>query len=385
MFPPKAAVKTSVEYAIRSKEGIAAALRDARAARLEPPPRNEHARRLFFGFAIPITLIRIAWAESATRRSITRRLLPALACLGFAAVIAVFVVSSRGRREQAEAIFGSDDDDRAAARDKEDEDIAGLPPGLAITVQHAKDAAAAAAPPAKSVPSGPRSALHRAFDVLTSRVGSIVAALGVVEWILIWVGREHHDHIAYETSVLTGVIGEPLKGAAKLRIDLGWLKLKAWRAIRFLLFLLLVSPAAWLLGMIPYVGPALSVAIEAAWAAYWACVFAIANTFVAWDVKGDPKPPWFLRMLDRASRVPALGLVVRLYARLLTFATRNVWPACMAFEQCSWESAGLALARGVATIPFLYLIFRPMFPPAATHALLGRRAANAAVAVEPTT
>jgi hypothetical protein len=181
------------------------------------------------------------------------------------------------------------------------------------------------------------------------------------------------------------VIGEPLKGAAKLRLDVGWLKLKAWRAIRFILFLLLVSPAAWLVGKVPYVGPALSVAIEAAWGAYWACVFAIANTFVAWDVAGEPKRPWFLRVLDRASRVPVLGWVVRLYVRLLTFATRNVWPVCMAFEEATWESAGLALARGVATIPFFYLVFRPMFPPAGTHALLGRRAADAADVVEPTT
>jgi hypothetical protein len=45
----------------------------------------------------------------------------------------------------------------------------------------------------------------------------------------------------------------------------------------------------------------------------------------------------------------------------------------MAFERTTWESAGLATARVIASAPFLYVIFRPMFTPAATHAYVARR------------
>jgi hypothetical protein len=376
MLPPKAAVKTSVDYAKRSKAGIAAALRDARAARLEPPPKGEHARRLFYGFAVPLTLFRIAWGDARARAAMKRRLLPALACLIVAGAVATSFVSNRRVAEEL-SVVATDEDARPASKAKDDEDVAGLPEGLRVTVTRARDAAAAAAPPPKPAPSGRFSALHAAFDVLTSRVGSVIAALGIVEWILIWIGREHHDHIAYETSVLTGVIGEPIERPAKLRLDFGWLKMKAWRAVRFLLFLLLVSPIAWLVGRVPVVGPVLSITIEAVWGAYWASVFAVANTFVAWDDDSNAKLPWFLRVLARVDHVPVIGKLARLYARLLTFATRKVWPACMAFEETPWESAGLALSRGIATVPFVYLVFRPMFAPAATHALLGRRGANA--------
>jgi hypothetical protein len=384
MLPPKAAVKSSVEYAKRSKEGIAAALRDARAARLEPPPSGEHARRLLYGFTVPVTLLRIAWSDVRTRTSIRKRLSVPVVVLACASAIAIFVVAHRSSEpEDVAAAIDDDDDDRHAVSDKDEQDIAGLPEGVRVTVTRARDAAAAAAPPPKPPPSGRFATVRAAFDALTSRVGSVIAALGVVEWILIWIGREHHDHIAYETSVLTGVIGEPLTRPAKLRLDLGWLKMKAWRAVRFISFLLLVSPIAWLFGKVPVVGAALSVAIEGAWGAYWASVFAIANTFVAWHDERGTKLPWFMRVLARVGRVPVLGAIARLYARLLAFATRRVWPACVAFEETPWESAGLALARGIAAVPFLYVIVRPMFAPAATHALLGRRGADAAEASAP--
>jgi hypothetical protein len=370
MLPSRAGLKSTAEYAARSKEGVVAALRDARAARLVVPPREAHAHRFFFGLAVPLTLLRIAWNDAPTRASMRRRLIPPLLCVALAAVIGVVSTVSDLKEKQALSFkkpgltvtlppSGDDDDD--------DDDS----PAIELPAV-AKAALVRAAPP----PRPRRSPLRSLLDLATSRIAKLVAALGVVEWILIWIGREHHDAMAYEVAVLTGVPGERPAGPPRLRFDFGWLWLKTWRAIRFLLFLTLVSPFAWLLGHVPVVGPSLAIAAEAVWGAYWASVFAIANTFVAWEARPPSPPPWFIRILARAGTIPVVGIPVRLYAHLLTFATRKVWPACMAFENAPWESAGLALARGVASIPFLYLVLRPLFAPAATHALLGRGLTN---------
>jgi hypothetical protein len=373
----KAAVKSSVEYAVRSKEGIAAALRDARAARLVIPARDEHARRLLFGFVVPMTLFRIALGDAQLRRTMSRRLFPPLLCLAVATCIGVLSTARDDRRGAIAASVRSEDDAEPDQDDDDSDESAVIPAVARRALTEAASASARAAPASRPPPPiGRLSALRGAFEVLTSRVVQILAGLGVVEWILVWIGREHHDAMAYETSRLTGVPAEPLAHAPKLRMDLGWVWLKGWRAVRFLLFAALAGPFAWIAGQVPHLGPTLSFAVEGGWAAYLACVFAIGNSFLAWEPRAG-SPPWFVRVLERAGRVPVLGVPVRLYARLLTFATRNVWPACAAFEEAPWEAAGLALARGVASVPFVYLVFRPMFAPAATHALVGRRALEA--------
>jgi hypothetical protein len=194
----------------------------------------------------------------------------------------------------------------------------------------------------------------------------------------VWIGREHHDQISYEVSRLTGVPGEPLASEPRLRFDFAWVKMKGWRTVRFLIFLALGSPLAWLAGMVPHVGGVLAVAVEGAWAAYWASVFAIANSFLVWETELAPDAaPWFVRVLGQLARVPVVGIVPRVYARVLTRATQKVWPACLAFEKAPWESAGLAALRGVTSVPVLYIVTRPFFGPAATHAWIARSASPA--------
>jgi hypothetical protein len=238
----------------------------------------------------------------------------------------------------------------------------------------ARTSAIAAAAAAQASPSpGSFSAIRTLLSVLESRAVKVLAVLGAIEWILVWIGREHHDQIAYDASVLTGVPGEPLPRPPKLRLDFGWLWMKLWRALRFVVFLALDAPVVWLLQRIPVVGDYLAVVVEVGWAVYWASVFAIANTFLAWEPAPEGATPWFIRGLRYVGRVPIVGIPVRLYARVLTFATRKCWPACLALERTPWEAAGLATARAIASVPFVYLVMRPMFAPAATHAYLARR------------
>jgi hypothetical protein len=416
--------RSPVEYAARSKAGIVAGLSDARAGRLHAPAAADHVRRFLFGFTAPFTLLRVAWRDSQTRASLVDRLTIPVALMALALAIGVgslvedLVESRHHPAALAKEVDDDDDDDhgsadkaakaaRAASEDKagkaaseaaiqaavqaraEKKPVMEVASAAAAAAESAaqreKDAATAdalagadAPPHATAPPPGRGEVLRILGRFVESRLAKIIAVLGVLEWILVWIIREHHDLVAMQVSQLTGVPAEALAAPPRLRLDFGWLKLKAWRALRFLLFLALGSPPAWLLGAVPVIGPALAAVWEVAWAAYWASVFALANTFLAWEAphEGDGAP-WFVRAMRAPGRIPVVGWPFRLYAALLTKLTRAVWPACIAFEKAPWESAGLALARLVAGFPGLYLVCRPMFPPAATHALVARKEPSA--------
>jgi hypothetical protein len=319
--PPLGKVlRVSAEYAARSREGVRAALLDARAGSLTPPARDEHVRRFLYGFMAPLTLIRVAWQNKPIRGSIVRRLLPPLLLLALCTTVGVIdVVESlaakhRDRaalvREAARAGEDEDDDDetpgvaaqevrqadleeareeiRSAARNEVLKKSGALDVAAAAVSAAAAQADAAAArkahapsaPPPPPPPTGPLAVLAAMTKIAESKLAKLIATLGVIEWILIWIGREHHDVIAHDLADLTGVPSEPAPNPPKLRLDFGWIKLKGWRAIRFILFVALAAPTAWLLGRTPEVGAPLAVLVESAWVVYWASVFAIANTFL---------------------------------------------------------------------------------------------------------
>src|SRR5580700_10362916 len=87
--PIREALRGSLAYAARAREHLRAGLSDARMASLAPPLAEEHARRFFFGFALPLTLMRIAWSNAEIKGSIVRRLIPPLLFVGLVATIGV--------------------------------------------------------------------------------------------------------------------------------------------------------------------------------------------------------------------------------------------------------------------------------------------------------
>ena len=397
------ALRGTVAYAVRSREGLRAGLRDAHAARLHAPTAEEHARRFLFGLTLPVTLMRVAWTNAEIKRSIVRRLLPPLACVALFAVVGIAsmtedLVAARHQPLALTAHVDDDDDDGESIQNEDDVKAAVV--GVASAVKASKDRGAADLEASAAAVSGAAEklrvakeaarakanvaakperfpVLHAVLEFVESRVAKLIGILSVVEWILVWIGREHQDQIAYETSVLTGVPGEPLPRPPRLRFDLAWLKMKGWRTLRLLIFLALAAPVMWLVGMIPRVGGSLALVVEAVWATYWACVFAIANTFLVWEQPAPPdRAPWFMRVLRTLARIPLLGIPFRIYAGVLRVATRKVWPACLAFENAPWESAGLALARAIASVPVVYIVTRPAFTPAATHAFVARTSAT---------
>jgi hypothetical protein len=384
--PPLGEVlKAPIDYALRSKQGLHAGLLDARIARLEPPHESEHARRFLYGLSVPVTLLRITWRDAATRQRIVRCLRAPILCVALATAIGV-VWTVNGLMHPRTAALEIASDDPGDHDDADDDDAVRVHDVGSLRIASPKDderakekararTSAIAAAAAAQVSPAPRSfsAIRTVLSVLESRAVKVLAVLGVIEWILVWIGREHHDQIAYDASVLTGVPGEALPRPPRLRLDFGWLWMKLWRAVRFVIFLGLDLPIVWLVQRIPVVGSYLAVVIGVVWAVYWASVFAIANSFLAWEPVPEGAAPWFIRVLRYVGRVPVLGIPVRLYARILTFATRRCWPACLAFERTPWEAAGLATTRAIASVPFAYLVMRPMFAPAATHAYVARR------------
>jgi hypothetical protein len=219
----------------------------------------------------------------------------------------------------------------------------------------------------------------------------ILGALYALEWILIWIWREHHDAIACEVSALLGIPSEAMQGPPKLRFDAGFLRLKAWRALRFFLFTILVLPGAGYLALLLYLcGLLLGIGSVVGWvdvfflqlallvtSAYWAAVFGAANTFLAWEETPPGWEPKFLVWTRKLGTVPIFGLPMRAYARFLVRTTKKVWPACRAFEDAPVESIAMMVGKGLVVVPGVYLVLRPMFGPAATHLLLARRARDA--------
>jgi hypothetical protein len=374
---PSDAPRDPQAYALRAKEEIRAAILDARHARLVAPPRHEYARRLLFGLTAPFTLLRISMRHGPTRQSIVSRLTPPVVCVALAGAVWLWLAVRSAPETIAAArmdpsAVAADDDDDDDRKDQDEWTIASTAGGK-LAVNYRRDTQPPARAPRPAREGGRASVLGAVLRVAESKLVKLLTALGVLEWILVWIGREHHDAIAYETAVLTGVPGDPLAGPPRLRLDARWLWTKAWRTARFLFFVALATPVTAVLNAIPLIGGPLVIAAQAAWTAYWASVFALANASAAWLPPPEAgAAPWFIRALRTLGRAPVVGVVPRLYAAALGYATRGVWPACLAFESASFEAAGLAIARTIASVPLAYLVLRPMFPPAATHALLGR-------------
>ena len=46
--------------------------------------------------------------------------------------------------------------------------------------------------------------LHAVVTFVESKLAKLIAALSALEWILVWIGREHHNQIAHDIARLTG-------------------------------------------------------------------------------------------------------------------------------------------------------------------------------------
>ncbi len=315
----RAPVATRPVY-VRLAQEIRQGARAALEARFEPPAPEARAHRVVHAFALPFNVLRVVTRDARLRRAWLEVLVIELA----------FVV----------------------------------PLGVAIALE-SDDVADALAHD-----EGWRAAVT---DLPIVFLGALFGALSILEWVAIALAHELHDALAFDASRATNVPGEPLSAPPRVRVDRAWLWTKAKRKLRGLVLLALGAPAFAPVLAIPRAGDAIFATLLGAWGAYWAAVFALANTHLAWERDADPPDPWFMRVLARAGRVPLVGWVFRLYARIARRFARSAFAACGAFEEAPWEAVGLGLARAAAGVPCVWLAVRPMFGPAATHALLGAR------------
>ncbi|HLL52154.1 MAG TPA: hypothetical protein VK447_01325 [Myxococcaceae bacterium] len=200
---------------------------------------------------------------------------------------------------------------------------------------------------------------------------AIYGTLCLAEWLVLAFVREYQDETTQDAARLTGAPGEtgPEDGP-RLRFSPPWLWTKLWRRARAGLILLAGGPLFALAYLLP-AGGYFYQALHGFWMVHWGAVFALGATPLAWDTKVE-RPPWLLRLFDTLGEMPLLGWAFRLYAGLWRACFGAVTPVWLAAESAPYESVGLLASRALAGLPGLYLFLRPMFPVAATHALLAR-------------
>lgn len=200
---------------------------------------------------------------------------------------------------------------------------------------------------------------------------AVYGTLCVAEMIVLALAREYQDAVTGDAAALTGAPLAPADRPPRVGVDLEWIWLKVRRRMRAALILASGAPIFAVAYLSPIFGENLYQALGAVWALHWLAIFCIGGAPRAWDLR-PARDPWFLRLSDTLGKVPIIGGFFRLYAKLWRRWFLAVVPVCVASEAAPYEAAGLALARGVAGFPGLYIFLRPVFPVAATHVLLAR-------------
>ena len=298
---------------------LRAGVRAALETRFDSPPREARLHRFLHGFALPFGVLRASLRHPDARRAYWRMfaievpVVVAVACLAF----------------------------------PEEETIATVLKGAGW---------------------------HDELRAALAYGAALLTALSIGEWVVVALGHEYHDAFGAVAAQLTHAIDEPIENPPRIRFHPRWLVTKLRRKVRDALLMACGAPIFCAFLLLSDIGDEIFSGLMVVWAGYWASVFALGNTFLAWQPQeGGGGAPWFMHAATRVGRIPFVGWIGRLYVRIAGRVTRSVTPACLTFEEAPYEAAGLALARLVCGMPFLYLAMRPVFGVAATHALVGRR------------
>ncbi len=205
-------------------------------------------------------------------------------------------------------------------------------------------------------------------------LGLIYFAYGVftlAEAVVIALSREHHDQIGRRSALAQGLEPEDAEMSPRVRLNLRWLHTKWKRKQRAIRLFLIGIPLLLVARFNPFgdsAGKFVYGVLVAGWSFYWMTVFAGAKSKQAW-VDDETAPPWFPVRHWEAARTRHRWLrwwLPDLYLWVLRKATHDVRAPCRRVEEAEYALVGLALARVVCGLPFLYLMFRPFFPVAAS-------------------
>ena len=203
-------------------------------------------------------------------------------------------------------------------------------------------------------------------------LSSLYALLCGVEWAVVALSKDYDDQLARTASLLIGVPAEDPERRPRIRVDFPWMWRKGKRRLRGVIVIAtgmpLIAIALVLLG-----GQVLYPFLVFAWSAYWLAIFSSAKSSTAWVDVGTQREPWFLRMWGflTANMFGFRWWLPRLYGRLWRRATVSIVAPCRFFEIAPRELLGLAAARALFGIPFVYLFMRPYMRVAAARINVG--------------
>lgn len=303
------------------------------------PPSAEPPRGVLAGAALPLAVLRAGATSPGLRR----------AHLRIFAARAAIVLAATGSLAACELALPESDltvrpAEVAAAKDPaRPDDVRVSIAGIEVKTTHRE-----------GTPPGLHVERWRGFELAAKLYGFAI----FVEWCVIALTRSYDDQLARRYALAVGAPPEDDEASPRVRLDVRWLRKKARQKVRGVLVFAAFAPLLVLVRAVPAVGDGLAVGLTAAWAIYWAGVFACAKASFAWS-SDDARPPLCVRVVGESlGRVPGFRWVERFYLRVL----HDFAHPARTFERAPGALLGLAVFRALTHPPVLNLFVRPLVP-----------------------
>ncbi len=411
----------------QARETARATWTGVRSSPFDVPPKGERLARFIFGFHLTFGLLALLFRNPVDRtryvRVVTLQILATLAVATVLAWAAPSIVSfaipnfaqslGRAPREHRARDHAADEKTHGpkplAQRDaggesdaRDDDDDDGKPPAVReinvngvrihVATSRARDVDDAKDDDAKDddddddeshTPRAPLSTPRRIVLTIIRAYASIVVA----QWVVVALSRDYHDALGDRAAEQSGL--PPLPGpppVPRIRLNLRWMGKRLRDRVRAALAFAAGLPAITMV-LIPI---SVSAAVASGWSArildmtsnfahgtltflwgsYWLAVSVCAKSPHS-DKASATGEPWFYRADSHSiARVPVLGWIVRAYASVTRRLTKPLAGAAVCAERASYESAGLALAQLLVSLPLVRLGGRIVVPVAASHIVL---------------
>jgi len=326
-----------------------------------PPPKTEEAsqRSFLHGFLLPFSLLITTLRHPTLRGPYLK-----IAIVRTLVVVLLAAVALYTSNENPARSGGGHHHARAQQGDVHFE-ISNGKRSLTITPRavEAKDQAPPAAPPSSQaiIP-----------ETLTSGWAILVWFFGIVsavEGIVVFFTRRYDDWLGYWAAPLARVKPEDeTPKEPKVAIDIKWLIKKLKRRARGYIVFAAGLPMIAMFKLIPgTAGNVLFTIGVTIWGWYWLGVFTVAKSSHSWtDDNVAPSPLLIREIRDRSSENKWLK-PIRLYGRIWGRLTTGVNSPAQMFERNPVPFLGMALARVILSLPFIYLFARPIIPVAASR------------------
>lgn len=356
----------------RERSAIAAHRAALRGSDL-PAPSDAPKGTFLHGFFLPFSLILATLRDRELRGPYVRVLAVRGSIVGFFAIMAIAGGNIEGTKSQRESRNGI----RIHKDGKPGKPLKVDLPGLHVDIDEERNQqevtllgqklpVTTIEAPTPDEPPTPSTLGKKVSDGWTWLLG-LVAVISVFELMVVFFSRRWDDWLSFHASSRLALIlpEDATPATPKLGFDLKWIYRKLKRRVRGYVVFAIGLPLLFPLRMIPVVGPWLFTILATAWGWYWLGVFSAAKSAHAWADHEQALPPAPIR---RLTSLPGPSIVIgplRWYGRRWSSIARSLDPAATTFERSPTAFLGLALARVILALPFVYLLARPIIPVAA--------------------